>query len=60
MSNNNTEESAKKDKHLQSVQDNQNQVGDAESNPETTGPTDKVRESAYEDSDDEDKESEPA
>lgn len=60
MSNNNTEENNKKDKQLQSAQDNQNQVGDAESNPETSAPTDKVRESAYEDSDQEDKKSEPA
>lgn len=33
MSNNNTEENNKKDKQLQSAQDNQNQVGDAENNP---------------------------
>jgi hypothetical protein len=60
MSNNNTEGNTEKDNKLKSAQDNQNQVGDAESNPETSGPTDKVRESAYEDSDQEDKQNEPA
>lgn len=60
MSNNNTEENTKKDKQLQSAQDNQTEVGDAESNPETSGPTDKVRETAFEESDQEDKKSEPA
>ena len=60
MSNNNSQEDTNKNKRLQSSQENQNQVGDAESDPETSAPTDNVRESAYENSDTEDKENEPA
>ncbi len=62
MSNNSSEEANnnKNDKDLESSQENQSDVGDAASNPETTGPTDNVREEAFEESDTEDKSSEPA
>ncbi|HYF98942.1 MAG TPA: hypothetical protein VD815_02510 [Candidatus Saccharimonadales bacterium] len=60
MSKNSSDESNKADKDLESSQENQNDVGDAGSNPETSGPTDKVREEAFEDADTEDKSSEPA
>lgn len=60
MSDNSSEESNSSQKDLESSQENQKEVGDAESNPETSGPTDKVREEAFEDADSEDKSNEPA
>jgi hypothetical protein len=39
-----TEEKNKKNKNLQQSQNNQNQVGDAENNPETEGPSENLRE----------------
>ena len=60
MSNNSSDESNKNDKDLESSQENQSDVGDAGSNPETSGPTDKVREEAFEEADTEDKSNEPA
>ena len=60
MSNNSSDESNNSDKDLESSQENQNDVGDAGSNPETSGPTDKVREEAFEEADTEDKSNEPA
>lgn len=60
MSNNSSDESNNTDKDLESSQENQSDVGDAGSNPETSGPTDKVREEAFEEADTEDKSNEPA
>ena len=60
MSNNSSDESNNTDKDLESSQENQRDVGDAGSNPETSGPTDKVREEAFEEADTEDKSNEPA
>jgi hypothetical protein len=60
MSNNSSEESNNSKDNLESAQENQNEVGNAESDPETAGPTDKVREDAFEESDTEDKSNEPA
>ena len=60
MSNKSSDESNNTDKDLESSQENQNDVGDAGSNPETSGPTDKVREEAFEEADTEDKSNEPA
>ncbi len=60
MSNNSSDESNNNDKDLESSQENQSDVGDAGSNPETSGPTDKVREEAFEEADTEDKSNEPA
>ena len=60
MSNNSSEESYNSKDNLESSQENQSEVGDAASDPETTGPTDKVREEAFEESDTEDKSNEPA
>lgn len=60
MSDNSSEESNSTQKDLESSQENQKEVGDAESNPETSGPTDKVREEAFEEADTEEKSSEPA
>jgi hypothetical protein len=55
MSNQNEE------KNLEQAQRNQNKVGDAASDPKTTGPAENVREKAAEMNDsDEDKSSEPA
>jgi len=55
MSNQNEE------KHLEQAQRKQNNVGDAASNPETTGPAENLREKAAEMNDsDEDKSEEPA
>ena len=60
MSDNSSEESNSSQKDLESSQENQNEVGDAGSNPETSGPTDKVREEAFEDAETEEKSNEPA
>lgn len=60
MSNNSSEETNNSKDNLESSQENQGEVGNAESDPETTGPTDKVREEAFEESDTEDKSNEPA
>ena len=60
MSNNSSEESYNFKGNLESSQENQSEVGDAASDPETAGPTDKVREEALEESDTEDKSNEPA
>jgi hypothetical protein len=60
MSNSSSEESNNSKDNLESSQENQSDVGDAGSDPETSGPTDKVREEAFEESDTEDKSSEPA
>ncbi|WP_148687000.1 hypothetical protein [Candidatus Nitrosocosmicus hydrocola] len=60
MSDNSSEETNNSQNDLESSQENQKKVGDAESNPETSGPTDKVREEAFEDTDTEEKSNEPA
>ena len=60
MSDNSSEESNNSQKDLESSQENQKEVGDAGSNPETSGPTDKVREEAFEEADTEEKSNEPA
>lgn len=60
MSDNSSEKSSSSQKNLESSQENQKEVGDAESNPGTSGPTDKVREEAFEDADTEEESNEPA
>ena len=60
MSDNSSEESNNSQKDLESSQENQKEVGDAGSNPETSGPTDKVREEAFEEADTEEKSNDPA
>jgi hypothetical protein len=60
MSDNSSEETNNSQNDLKSSQENQKEVRDAESNPETSGPTDKVREEAFEDTDTEEKSNEPA
>ncbi len=41
-----TEENNKKNKSLEQAQNNQSDVGDAASNPETSGPADNTRDQA--------------
>jgi len=66
MSNDNFENRNRKDmqseeKNLDSAQNNQNRVGDAAADPETTGPAENLREKAAEMNDSsEDKSREPA
>lgn len=49
------------ERNLEQAQRNQNKVGDAASNPDTTGPAENLREKAAEMNDsDEDKSKEPA
>ena len=48
MSNNSSEETNTSKDNLESSQENQSEVGNAESDPETSSPTDKVREEAFE------------
>jgi hypothetical protein len=60
MSNNSSEQTNNSKYKLESAQENQNEVGNAESDPETSSPTDKVREEAFEESETEDKSKEPA
>jgi hypothetical protein len=66
MSNENFENRNRKDmqseeKNLDSAQNNQNKVGDAAADPETTGPAENLREKAAEMNDSgEDKSREPA
>ena len=43
---NNSKDNIKKNKDLDQSQNNQNVVGDASDNPETTGPTENLREEA--------------
>ncbi len=54
------EEKNKKNTDLEQSQNNQRRVGDAASNPETTGPSENLREEAYEATDEENDEEEPA
>jgi hypothetical protein len=60
MSSSSTEENNKKNKNLEQSQNNQSNVGDAANNPETSGPTDNVRDQALKETDNEDKAEEPA
>ena len=55
-----TEENNKKNKNLEQSQDNQSDVGNAASNPETSGPTDNVRDQALKVTDNKDNKEEPA
>ena len=55
-----TEENNKKNKNLEQSQDNQSDVGNAASNPETSGPTDNVRDQALKVTDNKNNEEEPA
>jgi hypothetical protein len=55
-----TEENNKKNKNLEQSQNNQSDVGNAASNPETSGPTDNVRDQALKVTDNKDNEEEPA
>jgi hypothetical protein len=47
-------------KELEQAQKNQKQVGSAESDPSIAGPTDKLREEAAQDVDEDEESSEPA
>ena len=63
MSNENFEnkEEQTQERNLNAAQSNQNKVGDAAANPETTGPAENLREKAAEMNDsEEDKSKEPA
>lgn len=63
MSNENFEnkEEQTEERNLNAAQSNQNKVGDAAANPETTGPAENLREKAAEMNDsEEDKSKEPA
>ncbi len=55
-----TEENNKKNKNLEQSQNNQSDVGNAASNPETSGPTDNVRDQALKVTDNKNNEEEPA
>jgi hypothetical protein len=55
-----TEDNNKKNKNLEQSQNNQSNVGDAASNPETSGPTDNVRDQALKETDNKNTEEEPA
>ncbi len=55
-----TEENNKKNKNLEQSQNNQSDVGNATSNPETSGPTDIVRDQALKVTDNKNNEEEPA
>ena len=57
---NSSDERNKKNKDLEQSQDNQTKVGDAENNPETEGPSENLREEAFEATDNESDEKEPA
>jgi hypothetical protein len=46
--------------NLEESQENQKKIGSAGQNPETTGPSEKLREEALEETDTENTESEPA
>lgn len=48
MSSSNNFNKGKKNENLEQAQNNQNDVGAAESNPETTGPAENTREEAFE------------
>ena len=48
------------DEDLEESQQNQKKIGSAEDNPETTGPSENLREEALEETDKENTESEPA
>ena len=52
--------SDKDDKNLESAQKNQKKIGQAESNPETSGPTENLREEAAEMTDEGQDSKEPA
>ncbi len=54
------EENNKKNKNLEQSQNNQSDVGNAASNPETSGPTDNVRDQVLKVTDNKDNEEEPA
>jgi len=45
---NSTEENSKKNKNLEQSQNNASEIGDAESNPETSGPAGDLRKAALE------------
>ncbi len=55
-----TEENNKKNKNLEQSQNSQSDVGNAASNPETSGPTDNVRDQALKVTDNKNNEEEPA
>jgi hypothetical protein len=48
------------DENLEESQQNQKKIGSAEDNPETTGPSENLREEALEETDKENTENEPA
>ncbi len=60
MSSSTEEDIKKKSKDLEQSQNDQNNVGSAESNPETSGPTDNVRDQALKVTDNKNDEEEPA
>jgi hypothetical protein len=55
-----SEDKNKKNKDLEQTQNNQNVVGDAADNPETTGPAENLREEAAKATDNSSDEKEPA
>jgi hypothetical protein len=57
---NNSENKNKKNTNLDQSQNNQNVVGDASDNPQTTGPTENLREEAAKTTDKSSDEKEPA
>lgn len=57
---NSTDENSKKSKNLEQSQNNANKIGDAESNPETSGPAGDLRKAALEATDNNNNEKEPA
>lgn len=54
------EKNDKNTKNLEQSQDNQKEIGDAENDPETEGPSDNLREEAFETTNKESDEKEPA
>ncbi len=56
---NSTEENSKKNKNLEQSQNNASEIGDAESNPETSGPAGDLRKAALEATDNNSDEKEP-
>ncbi|MDP8906120.1 MAG: hypothetical protein M3M88_01205 [Thermoproteota archaeon] len=54
-----SEEDNKKSKNLEQSQNNANKIGDAESNPETSGPAGDLRKAALEATDNNSDEKEP-
>ena len=56
---NSSDENNKKSKNLEQSQNNANKIGDAESNPETSGPAGDLRKTALEATDNNSNEKEP-